>query len=476
MSETKQYIEALFNSKQISVANNRNSLFEEFSKSETMIAAVKLIKENQALIMKNWKLKSDVNNIIDKQIIIPNANVGKEYEVKLDFLKLGIDSLKYTEIKGLEQYGLSYDNESETIKGIPSQSGDFKVEFRFRIEGESDDSTLNVKPISIVINADPKSLWKEIPSDLEKDEDWKVTNYWKADRISDIQKIGDKSIVVASTRGRSHANVGSFRDDDFAFKFFENTGWSVISVADGAGSAKFSRQGSKLACDAIIEYFDQNLTSESFVEFDKILKMQHENPNEESSKSISYFVYDNLSKAAYLAHKKIADFANKAEKQIKDFHSTLIFALYKKYDFGYAILSFGVGDCPIGLLNKDLTEIKLMNWLDVGEFGGGTRFITMPEIFSSDKFSSRFGFKLIDDFSFLMLMTDGIYDPKFVVEANLEKIEKWKEFIDDLGGNNAEKVKVDFVPFNKDITDQLLCWMDFWSAGNHDDRTLAVIF
>ena len=28
----------------------------------------------------------------------------------------------------------------------------------------------------------------------------------------------------------------------------------------------------------------------------------------------------------------------------------------KKYDFGYAILTFGVGDCPIGLLNKDLTE------------------------------------------------------------------------------------------------------------------------
>jgi hypothetical protein len=40
----------------------------------------------------------------------------------------------------------------------------------------------------------------------------------------------------------------------------------------------------------------------------------------------------------------------------------------------------------IGLLNKDETEIKLMNWLDVGEFGGGTRFITIPEIFKTTNF------------------------------------------------------------------------------------------
>jgi serine/threonine protein phosphatase PrpC len=476
MSETKQYIEVLFNSKQISVANNRKAQFEEFSKSEATIAAVRIIKENQALIMQNWKLKNDVNIILDKQIIIPNANVGKEYEVKLDFIKLGINGLKYTEIDGLNEYGLVYDNETETIKGLPSQSGDFKVEFKFRIEGEPDDSILNVKPISIVINADPKSLWKDIPSDLEKDDAWKASNYWKPDRINDFQRLGEKNIVVASTRGRSHANVGSFRDDDFAFKYFENTGWSLVCVADGAGGYPLTRQGSKLACDAIVEFFEQQFTVESLNEFDVDLKNHYDAASDETSQKISSFVYDNLSKAALYAHRKIEEFANKAEKLLKDFHSTLIFALYKKYDFGYAILTFGVGDCPIGLLNKDLTEIKLMNWLDVGEFGGGTRFITMPEIFTSDKFSTRFGFKLIDDFSFLMLMTDGIYDPKFVVEANLDKIEKWKEFIDDLGGNNVEKVKVDFSSSNNEIDNQLSTWMDFWSAGNHDDRTLAVIF
>lgn len=161
---------------------------------------------------------------------------------------------------------------------------------------------------------------------------------------------------------------------------------------------------------------------------------------------------------------------------MKDLHATLIFALVKKYDFGYAILTFGVGDCPIGLLNKDLTEIKLMNWLDVGEFGGGTRFITMPEIFQSDKFSTRFGFKLVDDFSYLMLMTDGIYDPKFVVEANLEKIDKWNEFLEDLQGKNDDNCKVDLNKENAEINNQVSTWMDFWNPGNHDDKTLAIIY
>jgi hypothetical protein len=73
-------------------------------------------------------------------------------------------------------------------------------------------------------------------------------------------------------------------------------------------------------------------------------------------------------------------------------------------------------------------------------------------------------------------MTDGIYDPKFVVEANLEKHEKWKEFIADLKGGNDDNIKVEFDYSNNEIATQLSQWMDFWSPGNHDDRTLAIIF
>ena len=89
---------------------------------------------------------------------------------------------------------------------------------------------------------------------------------------------------------------------------------------------------------------------------------------------------------------------------------------------------------------------------------------------------SRFNFKIVEDFSYLFLMTDGIYDPKFVVEANLEKSEKWIEFINDLNGDNEDNINVELTPENEKLKEQLSEWMDFWSPGNHDDRTLAIVF
>lgn len=470
---TKQYIDTFFAQINIVVPAHRKQLFEEFVQNETNIKAVKTIQENQEMMIEQWRIKNIIQDIIDTPLVIPNATVGKPYKAILDLGKLGgmeEDNIVFTEFENLEHLGLAYDNESESINGTPTQSGDFKISMKFRVRGEADDSVLNEKRIPLIINADPKSLWKDIPSTQQED------NYWKQDNAKAFDKLGDRHIVVASKRGRSHANVGSFRDDDFAFKHFPDTDWNLVCVADGAGSAKFSRKGSKLACDGIIDYFSENLTATSFAEFDNLLLEHNAGTGEDTHKKINLFLYNNLGNAAFTVHKQLEAFATDTQANLKDFHTTLIFVLFKKYEFGYAILSFGVGDCPIGLLNKDLTEIKLMNWLDVGEYGGGTRFITMSEIFSSNKFSTRLGFKLVDDFSYLMLMTDGIYDPKFVVEANLEKIENWQAFLDDLGGNNEEKITVAFNPENTEIANQLSSWMDFWSSGNHDDRTLAVIF
>lgn len=469
MQEIKKYIESFFFQNKIQINSENTSLFENYLSDNIIVESVKIIKERQKILMSNWELKNRIQDIILQPISLPNGTVNKKYEAKIDFIKFGWNDIVYYEIKDIEEIGFSFNKTKCILSGNPLISGDLKFKIFFRINGEAEGSALNEKEINIIINPDPKSLWKNIESDVND-------VFWKEDNVSISDRFVDKNIVVTSKRGRSHANIGSFREDDFAFKNFGKSGWSIICVADGAGSASLSRRGSYLACNAIIKYFEENFSTEHLNEFDKTLLNHHTNKDEESIKKISHFVYNNLSKAAHFTHKEIEKEAFNSEKPLKDFHSTLIFALVKKYDFGYAILTFGVGDCPIGLLNKDLTEIKLMNWLDVGEYGGGTRFITMPEIFQSNKFSSRFGFKLVDDFSYLMLMTDGIYDPKFVVEANLEKIEKWKEFIKDLKGNNEDNSIVEFKSENLEIANQLSNWMNFWSPGNHDDRTLAIIY
>lgn len=467
MSDTKSFLRTLLDKRSTGVTPDKQALFDAYAEDPETERLCKQILEHQHTLMANWQVKSRIADINAQQVTIPNGTVGKPYLAVIDFQKLGWKDVVETSLSGLEAMGLTYEPETGTIKGTPTASGDSKLLFVYKLAGVA--MQPQERTISIVINPDPKSLWKNIPSPVDG-------AYHKPDDIAVAGVLGDKHIVIASKRGRSHANVGSYRDDDFACKYFAETGWSVVAVADGAGSAKISRKGSELACNGIIEYFEANLSSPGFSEIDAILKTHVEAKSDETQKKLSAFLYHNLGRAALSVYKKLEEFANSVETPIKDLHSTLIFALIKKYSFGYAILTFGVGDCPIGLINKERTEITLLNWLDVGEFGGGTRFITMPEIFQSAKFATRFGFRLVDDFSYLMLMTDGIYDPKFVVEANLDKIDNWNAFLADLNGKNDEGIKVDFDPDNKEIASQLSAWMDFWSPGNHDDRTLAIIY
>ncbi|MDB5207952.1 MAG: hypothetical protein JWR72_3027 [Flavisolibacter sp.] len=468
MKDAKEYVAALFKSHNLTIPANRKALLEKFMQDEQNIATINLLIHNGDELMNKWKLENSIADIMQKPARVLNATVGKSYETKFDFEKMGWKDITAFEFEGLQETGLYYDEKTAQIMGVPTISGDIKIKFRFKVKGQPDEAPFNEKIITLIINPDPKSLWKNLESD-------KADPYWKEDNVTVFAPIADRHILVSSKRGRSHANVGSFREDDFAFADLEG-GWSIVVVADGAGSAKISRKGSAMACNGIVDYFREKSSVESMVEFDDLLQQYKAQTGEDTQKKMAHFVYNNLGKAVFKVHKQLEEFATKEGITLKDLSTTLIFTLLKKYDIGYALLSFGVGDCPMAFLNKDVSQVTLLNWIDVGEFGGGTRFVTMPEIFSSEKFATRFGFKLTDDFSYLMMMSDGIYDPKFVVEAALPDIKKWKEFLEDLGGKNEDKARVELSVDNKDIVEQFSTWMDFWSIGNHDDRTLAIVF
>ena len=283
-----------------------------------------------------------------------------------------------------------------------------------------------------------------------------------------------KKILIGSKRGRSHAHEGLFREDHFLTKKLEDN-WEIIAVSDGAGSAKFARQGSKLATEFICKnFYKENQLIDLSALIVKYFEIIDDETQHDEIVKLKTSIINVLYKAVLNTHKELNEFAETEEITSKDLNATLIFTLIKKFEFGYVILSFGVGDCPINVIINDFEEVKLLNTLDVGEFGGGTRFITMPEIFNND-IGNRFNIYKTDNFSHLFLMTDGIYDPKFVVESKLEKIENWKNFDQDLKGNNEENTKIDFSD-DENIENQLMDWMDFWSKGNHDDRTLAIVY
>jgi serine/threonine protein phosphatase PrpC len=482
--EIKAYIQNLLKGKAIEIKANRTALFEEFTNNPQNAELVKSIFEKQEKIMINWNIKNRIADIQTQHIVIPNAKELIPYSAKIDFVALNLTDLIDEKFEGLEDLGLCFNKATDTIEGTPTKSGDVKFKLLYKIKGENETDPLNEKLISLVINPDPKSLWVLKPSNQE-------AIFAKPDETQAFEKLGEKNIVVSSKRGRSHGKEGTSRDDDFAFKYFEKTEWSLVVVSDGAGTAFLARKGSKIACDAVVDFFENDVDIEKMKEFEAKILEYNKEKTEDKLKEIEVLSKQILYKATVYVHTKLKEFAEqtfltnpelfnnpKAKTNLEYLHSTLIFTLFKKYEFGYLLQSFSVGDCPIAVMNIDKTETTLLNWLDVGEYGGGTRFITQPNIFHSEErpMASRFSFKIIEDFSYLFLMTDGIYDAKFVVEANLEKHEKWIEFLEDLAGNNDDKNKVEFNKDNSEIANQLSKWMDFWSAGNHDDRTLAIVF
>lgn len=484
MSETRSYIEKLLAAQGILIPEGQQALLDTFAGEEQYIIAIQQIKDIQQRLMANWKLTARINDIMDKQLIIPNAMVGKAYKAVLDWKQLGMEDIRIERWEGLAETGLAYNEAQQCIEGKPVQNGDMRILFFFSIEGEEESAELHEKAIHFFINADPKSLWKNIPSDAN-------APYAKPDEVLYSAPLGDKHIVAVSKRGRSHQNNGSFREDDIAFKHISATGWSVVAVSDGAGSYPLSRIGSAVASKAVVDFFDHPEQAIQDEAFEAQLLGYQETHDEQLLDTIKLSAKQRLYKASLFAHEEIKLAASEIQAEhpelfnnpkIKNpldyFHSTLIYVLFKKYEFGYVVLSFGVGDCPIAVMNSDHTATTLMNRLDVGDFGGGTRFITQNEIFHATEIpmESRFSMEIFPDFAYLFLMTDGIYDPKFVVEAQLEQHSKWLEFLEDLKGNNESDTAVLLTRDNPDIAVQLSEWMDFWSVGNHDDRTLAIIF
>lgn len=462
MDETEKYIRSLLEQQNIETPEKFHAAFTEFALSQENINNVKSIRLLQQQMTKNWQIIARREEIKALQLALPNGFVGKPYQAELNFSAHGIDDIKGYSLTGFEGTGLDYDHHTNLITGVPSASGDIVLQFAFNFEGEPEDAKPNQKKITIIINPDPKSLWKSLPSDAGD-------RFAKADGIAEVATLMGKTLVAASKRGRAHANKGTFRDDDYAYAEFDND-WGIVAVSDGAGSAQYSRKGSAIACKSVINYFtnaDLSLLDEALSKYieDKTIEPKlHDIAN------------SHLLASAKKAHADIEFLAKAVDAPITDFHCTLAFALIKELSSGCAFFGFGVGDCPVALVARDFEWVKPLNVLDVGEFGGGTRFITMPEIFRNDTIEKRCSFHFVTEFPYLVLMSDGIYDPKFEVEANLAKPDRWRQFFTDLGGNNEEGVSLNFSQKNGFSGDKLSQWMDFWSPGNHDDRTLIIMY
>jgi serine/threonine protein phosphatase PrpC len=472
--------------KQIEIQFNEIILTEK--KEETQKDMPKVFDSGMQPDKEKAKNEALAFQIKNKQITFMNGKVNQPYEVDFDFEKLEIQKIAEVSFEGLETIGLQYYPDEKKIKGIPTQAGDHKITMYFKRKDWEEGKPLLPREVVFIINPDPKVLWsKNIPSeqdaakiDYPKSDSDKLFIKGESEKSKGFIRFGKKEItqkdmVAASQRGRSHAIEGKPRDDDFALYFDEQTEWYVMVVADGAGSAPFSREGSRIACQTAKEVCEKQLSKEGVSDVLDLVINEYSKYKTDKNRSDLYKALhsDVLAKAAWESYTNITKEAANKQRVPKEYATTLLLSICKKFDFGWFVGAFWVGDGGIGIYRQEPQELKILGEPDGGEFAGQTRFLTMPEIFS-DRVRTRF--EIVEDFTALILMSDGVTDAKFETDANLNKIEKWHALWDDLNGNNEDSVKVDFTDDDEQSADQLLKWLDFWSKGNHDDRTIAILF
>jgi len=443
---------------------------------------------NAKIITKDMEQNKEREKEIQHRKALPNCKIaGEDYRASLKNEIAGLVALE--EIKDIgapcvdssAKFPISWNPDKYEISCHPNQAGEFEITmFVDTTKGER--HLFNFK---LVVNPDPKTLWKNIPSRQDG-------VYAKPDCDKFFLTCGGNlSIAAASQRGRSHAQEGKPRDDDFAVHWDAEIECAILVAADGAGSAKFSRKGSQIAVQTAIEKVRAALEPEFWTALKPSIRKYVEDGDAQARKNIEISLYKALVQAAWEAKIRIRKEAEKHEEDFfatygkrekftaRDYATTLILTIVKKLDAGdWFIATFWVGDGGMGVYRGDSDVIIVQGTPDGGEYGGQTRFLTDDsaavwpggEDGANKIIERRIKFNVVEKFDAVILMTDGITDPWFETDNNLNTKAKWDELWKDLAKEAS------FDKRDNSVAEALLKWMDFWSPGNHDDRTMIVLY
>lgn len=445
------------------IYNNAHNSKEITNSDSTMDLKLFGKQDNNSENLEERKQRINQNTLANLNLSIQNGKVNQDYHFSINTIITELDNnnLTFITIEGLEVIELVLNKEKKTIEGIPTKSGTFDLSLKYKTNTEEEVQTI---PLKIIINPDPRSLWKDIPTQEN-------ILFYKPDTAASYLSINNKTLTVASIRGRSHAHDGLARDDDFAVSTTENQ-WIIMAVADGAGSAKYSREGSKIATSTVanrwtkflnekVDFFEEIITASFINKEDISLRMQ-----------LIELITDNYQVIVEEIHNSInqtIENENLTNTYKKDFSTTLLACIAKEFDFGWFFASYWIGDGAMAIINTQQEFINLLGKSDSGEFAGQTRFVTSDESLQLSDIQSRIKIDNYKDFTEFVMMTDGVSDPIFEVENNLYRYDKWKVLIAELT-NNIEFNDKDTHP-EKELTE----WLNFWSQGNHDDRTLLIL-
>ncbi|MEF8707689.1 MAG: PP2C family serine/threonine-protein phosphatase [Candidatus Accumulibacter propinquus] len=385
---------------------------------------------------------------------LPNCKVGTAYSAKICVVNKPSRPVVVADLRFPDGFGLSFDTAAQVVSGQPLLDGEFDLGLQWCFADAPNDGKAS-GTCRLIANPNPRSLWKIIEPAAE-------LPYRKAHLDHKLVKGTGCSIAVASRRGRSHEHGGSFRDDDFFIADDPANGWSVLIVADGAGSAKNSREGSRIAVETAGKHLVDSLAGAFGARISAWLASWDSDPSSQSAIGTEFHYF--FHKMAGNAVQAIEQQAQSDNTPVKEYATTLLVAAVRREKEYTFLATFWMGDGAIAAYGPKGT-VKLMGTPDGGEFAGQTRFLDRSAL-ADQRFGKRVRVGLLPNVSAVILMTDGVSDPFFETDNGLADPARW-----DLLWNEIEAQLSDAAPEQR-----LLDWLHFFKPGHHDDRTIALLW
>lgn len=402
------------------------------------------------------------------RLVLPNATSDAVYTHHFHLEKIQeLAGYVIVRIDGLEAAnGLTFDADQSRLHGIPQLGTRAPTELIFKAILQARKPAppeQAVADLVLFVNPHPRSLWKQIEPDA-------ALPYRKAHQQHQVLACGALHVIAASVRGRSHANSGTFREDDFELAHDADGTWLAVAVSDGAGSAQLSRLGSRLAVSHMTAAL-LDAMNKAEAEVGPRLPADRA-PSEEEMDQLRRALLEPVGRAAFTTARHLAIEARALQVDERKLSATLLGAAVRRAGPGMLVAAYWIGDGALALFNPESADLQLLGDADSGEYSGQTRFLALSEFAGDtwDNIKKRYRCVWVPSGYRLVLMTDGVSDPKFGTEVRMRDAAVWSAWwASDLAP------QVNLQADHTHAAEELERYLGFWSQGEHDDRTLAIV-
>lgn len=256
-------------------------------------------------------------------------------------------------------------------------------------------------------------------------------------------QAGAWSVTAAARRGRRHAHVGEWCEDAYFASLVESRG--VLVVADGAGSAAWSRLGSAIAVDTIGEALVQ----------------------------ATALTADAMRLAVEAAVQSLTSAATAMDVSPRLLRTTILVAAWEPHAGGHRLVTTQVGDGSLVIAHAD-GRLHRPTESDLGDWSGEVHCF-LPDGETLSRAKSATVVHDVPDLAAILVVTDGIDDPFYPMSKHAGPIlgQLVHGANAPLAGLAAQAITLPLLA-TPSPERTLHDWLAFEKRGENDDRTLAV--